>query len=113
MRKPLFFCVVEGVEAHDPFFKITGIVVDNYHSLLSRNAQLLLGFLHMVSPDVVGEMVRKGESTCLKTTIKFAHAMVQVFGFCCRVSRRTKCARDRQIVGYWRCQRVFRNARIN
>ncbi|XP_073368052.1 uncharacterized protein [Aegilops tauschii subsp. strangulata] len=30
--------------------------------------------------DAVGEMVRMGESTCLKTTIKFARAVVQVFG---------------------------------
>ena len=30
--------------------------------------------------DAVGEMVRMGESTCLKTILKFARAMVQVFG---------------------------------
>ena len=30
--------------------------------------------------DVVGEMVRMRESTCLKTTVKFARAMVKVFG---------------------------------
>ena len=30
--------------------------------------------------DVVGEIVRMGESTCLKTTIKFARAVVEVFG---------------------------------
>ena len=30
--------------------------------------------------DAIGEMVRMGESTCLKTTVKFARAMVQVFG---------------------------------
>ena len=30
--------------------------------------------------DVVGEMVRIGESTCLKTTVKFSRVMVVVFG---------------------------------
>lgn len=30
--------------------------------------------------NVVGEMVRLGESTCLKTSVIFARAMVQVFG---------------------------------
>ena len=30
--------------------------------------------------DVVGEMVRMRESTCLKTTVRFAHLVVQVFG---------------------------------
>jgi hypothetical protein len=30
--------------------------------------------------DAVGEMVRMGESTCLKTTVKFARVVVEVFG---------------------------------
>ncbi|KAI4994104.1 hypothetical protein ZWY2020_019782 [Hordeum vulgare] len=30
--------------------------------------------------DVVGEMVRMGESTCLKTTVNFARVVVEVFG---------------------------------
>jgi hypothetical protein len=30
--------------------------------------------------DVVGEMVRMGESTCMKTTVKFSRAVVEVFG---------------------------------
>ena len=30
--------------------------------------------------DTIGEMVRMGESTCLKATFKFARAVVEVFG---------------------------------
>lgn len=37
MRKPLLLHVVEEVEAHDPYFKLTRVVADNSHSLL-RNA---------------------------------------------------------------------------
>jgi hypothetical protein len=63
--------------------------------------------------DVVGEMVRVGESTCLKTTVKFARAMVQVFG---AEYLREPNAQDTErllAIGVWRGQRVSKNARIN
>ena len=40
--------------------------------------------------NAVGEMVRMGESTCLKTTVKFARAVVEVFGS--EYLREPKCA---------------------
>ena len=41
MREPLFLCIVEGVEAHDDYFKITRDSAANFLSLLSRNARML------------------------------------------------------------------------
>ena len=33
-----------------------------------------------IAADVIGEMLGMGESTCHKTTVKFARAVVEVFG---------------------------------
>ena len=47
--------------------------------------------------DAIGEMVRMGESTCLKTTVKFAHAVVEVLGL---EYLREPNAQDMKVVGY-------------
>ena len=41
MRKPLSLHIVEGVEAHDDYFKVRGIAAANFLSLLRRNGWLL------------------------------------------------------------------------
>ncbi|XP_073363471.1 uncharacterized protein [Aegilops tauschii subsp. strangulata] len=73
--------IVEGAEAHDDYFKLTR---DCCGQLFFSAKQKCMAALRMLAldtaADVVGEMVRMGESTCLKTTVKFAHAVVQVFG---------------------------------
>ena len=47
--------------------------------------------------NAVGEPVRMGQSTCLKTTIKFARAVVKVFG---AEYRREPNAQVKIIIGY-------------
>ena len=73
MRKPLFLRIVEGVEAHDDYFNPSR---DCYSQLSFFAKQKCTAALKMLAlgtaADVVGEMVRMGESTCLKTTVKFA-----------------------------------------
>ncbi|XP_020196835.1 uncharacterized protein [Aegilops tauschii subsp. strangulata] len=81
MRKSLFLCIMEGVEAHDDYFKLRR---DCYGQLSFSGKQKRTSALRMLAlgtaADTVGEMVRMGESTCLKTTIKFYLALVEVFG---------------------------------
>ncbi|XP_020151889.1 uncharacterized protein [Aegilops tauschii subsp. strangulata] len=81
MRKPLFLPIMEGVEAHDDYFKL----IRDYCRQLSFSAkQKCMTALRMLAlgtaADAVGEMVRMGDSTCLKTTVKFTCAVVEVFG---------------------------------
>ncbi|XP_073358214.1 uncharacterized protein [Aegilops tauschii subsp. strangulata] len=81
MRKPLFLRIVEGVEAHDDYFKLTmdccgQLSFSARHMCTTTLRMLALG----TAADAVGEMVRTGESTCLKTIVKFACVVVEVFG---------------------------------
>ncbi|XP_040254314.1 uncharacterized protein [Aegilops tauschii subsp. strangulata] len=81
MRKPLFLRIMEGVEAHDDYFKLTR---DCCRQLSFSSKQKCMAALRMLAlgtaADAVGEMVRMGESMCLKTTVKFACAVVEEFG---------------------------------
>ena len=81
MRKPLFLRIMEGMEAHDDYFKLTRYCCGQLSFSAKQKCTTFLRMLALgTTADVVGEMVRMGESTCLKTTVKFAHAVVQVFG---------------------------------
>ena len=73
-------CIAEGVEARDDYFKLTR---DSYGQLSFSAKQKCTATLRILAlgtaANVVGEMVRMGESTCLKAA-KFARTLVQVFG---------------------------------
>nr|XP_020152668.1 uncharacterized protein LOC109737967 [Aegilops tauschii subsp. strangulata] len=69
------------MEAHDDYFKLRRDCCDQLSFSAKQKCTVALRMLALgTAADVVGEMVRMGESTCLKTTIKFARAMVEVFG---------------------------------
>nr|XP_020164085.1 uncharacterized protein LOC109749553 [Aegilops tauschii subsp. strangulata] len=81
MRKPLFLRIVEGVEAHDDYFKLKRDCCSQLSFSAKQKCTAALRMLALGTvADAVGEMVRMGESTCLKTTVKFACAVVEVFG---------------------------------
>ncbi|XP_020176582.1 uncharacterized protein [Aegilops tauschii subsp. strangulata] len=81
MQKPLFLRIVEGVEAHDDYFQLRR---DCCGQLYFSDKQKCTTALRILAPgtstDVVDKMIQMGDSTCLKTNVKFARAMVQVFG---------------------------------
>ncbi|XP_020181336.1 uncharacterized protein [Aegilops tauschii subsp. strangulata] len=81
MRKSLFLRIVEGVEAHDDYFKLRRDCCGqlSFSAKLKCTAALMMLAL-VTAADAVGEMVRMGESTSLKITVKFARIMVEVFG---------------------------------
>ncbi|KAI4988115.1 hypothetical protein ZWY2020_029745 [Hordeum vulgare] len=68
------------LEAHDDYFKLTR---DCCGQLSFSGKQKYTAAMRMfalgTAADAIGKMVRIGESTCLKTTIKFARAVVEVF----------------------------------
>ena len=72
---------MEGVEARDDYFKLTR---DSYGQLSFSGKQKCTATLRILvlgtAANVVGEMVRMGESTCLKAIGNFARAVVEVFG---------------------------------
>jgi hypothetical protein len=77
----LFLRIVEGVEAHDDYFKLTRDCCGQLSFGAKQKCTAALRMLALgTAADAVGEMVRMGESTCLKTTVKFARAVVEVFG---------------------------------
>ncbi|XP_073355367.1 uncharacterized protein [Aegilops tauschii subsp. strangulata] len=81
MRKPLFLRIVKGVEVHDDYFKLTRdccgqLSFSAKQKCTAAQRMLALG----AAANAVGEMVRMGENMCLKTTVKFVRAMVEVFG---------------------------------
>ncbi|XP_020152423.1 uncharacterized protein [Aegilops tauschii subsp. strangulata] len=81
MRKPLFWCIVEGVEAHDKYFKLRRDCCGQLSFSAKQKCTTTLRMLALgTAADAVGDMVGVGESTCLKTTVKFARAVVEVFG---------------------------------
>ena len=81
MRKLLFLCIVEGVEAHNDYFKLRRDCCGQLSFSAKQKCMAALRMLALgIAADAVGEMVRMGESTCLKTTVKFARAVVEVFG---------------------------------
>ncbi|XP_073355416.1 uncharacterized protein [Aegilops tauschii subsp. strangulata] len=67
--------------AHDDYFKLTR---DCYRQLSfspNQKCTTALGMLALgAAADAVGEMISTGENTCLKTIVKFARAVVEVFG---------------------------------
>ncbi|XP_073363681.1 uncharacterized protein [Aegilops tauschii subsp. strangulata] len=70
-----------GVEAHDDYVKLTRDSCGQLSFSAKRKCTTTLRMLaHGTAADAVGGMVRMGKSTCLKTTVKFACAMVEVFG---------------------------------
>lgn len=66
MNKPLFLRVIEGVEAHGPYFTLRK---DCYGQLAFSPLQKCTAALRMLAlgtaTNVVGEIVQMGESTCL------------------------------------------------
>nr|XP_020183789.1 protein ALP1-like [Aegilops tauschii subsp. strangulata] len=81
MRKPLFLRIVEGVEAHDDYFKLTRDCCNQISFSAKQKCTAALRMLVLgTAVDVVGEMVRMGERTCLETTVKFVRDVVEVFG---------------------------------
>ena len=81
MRKPLFLRIVEGVKAHNDYFKLTRDCCGQLSFSAKQKCTAALTILALgTAADAVGESVRMGESTCLKTTVKFARTMVEVFG---------------------------------
>ncbi|XP_073367939.1 uncharacterized protein [Aegilops tauschii subsp. strangulata] len=81
VRKPLFLRIVDGVEAHDDYFKLRRDCCGQLSFSAKRKCTAALRMLALgTAADVVGEMVRMEESTCLKTTVKFARVVVEVFG---------------------------------
>ncbi|KAI4997736.1 hypothetical protein ZWY2020_053078 [Hordeum vulgare] len=81
MRKPLYLHVVEGVEAHDNYFKLTRNCCSQLSFSAKQKCTTAMRMLALgTTADAVGEMVRMGQSTCVKTTVKFSHDVVMVFG---------------------------------
>ncbi|XP_073359541.1 uncharacterized protein [Aegilops tauschii subsp. strangulata] len=70
-----------GVEADHDYFKLTRDYCVQISFCAKHNCTVVLRMLSLGTiVDAVGEMVRMGESTCLKTTVKFASAVLQVLG---------------------------------
>ncbi|XP_020152263.1 uncharacterized protein [Aegilops tauschii subsp. strangulata] len=81
MRKPLFLRIVKGVEEHKDYFKLTRHCCGQLSFFAKQKCTTALRMLALgTAADAVGEMVRMGESTCLKTSVKFARAVVELFG---------------------------------
>ena len=81
MRKPVFLCIVEGVEAHDDYLKLRRDCCGQLFFSAKQKCTTALRMLGLgIAADTVGEMVRMGESTCVKTIVKFACTMVEVLG---------------------------------
>ena len=75
MRKSLVLRIVEGGEAHEDYFKL---IRDCCGQLFFSAKQKCTAALRMLALGTTADAV--GESTCLKTTVKFARAVVEVFG---------------------------------
>ncbi|KAI4972594.1 hypothetical protein ZWY2020_003519 [Hordeum vulgare] len=81
MRKPLFFSIMDGVEARDDYFNLTRNCCGQLSFSVKQKFMVSLRMLALgTAADVVGEMFRMGESTCMKTIVKFAHVVVEAFG---------------------------------
>ncbi|KAM3259608.1 hypothetical protein ACQJBY_051085 [Aegilops geniculata] len=81
IQKPLFLRIMEGVEAHDEYFKLKRDCCGQLSFSAKQKCTAAPTMLALrIAADVVGEMVRMGESTCLKTTVKFVRAVVEAFG---------------------------------
>ena len=64
---------MEGVEAHDDYFKLKRDCCGQLSFSAKQKCTAALRMLALGTvADVIGEMVRMRESTCLKTTVKFA-----------------------------------------
>ena len=73
----LFLRVVGGMEAHDDYFKLRRDCCDQLYFSAKQKCPTALSMLALgTAADAVGEMVRMGESTCPKTTVKFARTVV-------------------------------------
>ena len=72
MPKPLFLRIVDRVEAHDNYFKLRRDCCGQLFFSAKKKCTAALRMLALgTAVDAVGEMVRMGESTCLKTIVKF------------------------------------------
>ncbi|XP_020150919.1 uncharacterized protein [Aegilops tauschii subsp. strangulata] len=70
-----------GVEARDDYFKLRRDCCGELSFSPKQKCTAALRMLALgTAADTVGAMVRMGESTCLKTTVKFTRAVVEVFG---------------------------------
>jgi hypothetical protein len=112
MRKPLFLRIVEGVEPHDDYFKLRRGCCGQLSLSAEQKCTAALRMLALgIAADVIGEMVRMMESTCLKTTVKFARAVVEVFGP--EYLREPNAQNTKKLLAIGEAMGVFRNARIN
>ena len=76
-----FLRIVEGVEEHGDYFKLTRDCCGQLSFSAKQKCTTALRMLALgTTADAIGEMVRIRESTCVKTTVKFARTVVQVFG---------------------------------
>ena len=72
---------MEGVEENQDYFKLTRGYCSQLSFSAKQNCTAALRMLALgTAIDAVGEMVGMGESTCLKTTVKFPRVVVQLFG---------------------------------
>nr|XP_020160052.1 uncharacterized protein LOC109745348 [Aegilops tauschii subsp. strangulata] len=71
----------QGVEAHNDYFKLRRDCCGQLSFSAKQKCTAAMRMLALgTAADAVGEMARMGESTCLKTTVKFARVVVEVFG---------------------------------
>nr|XP_020197682.1 uncharacterized protein LOC109783491 [Aegilops tauschii subsp. strangulata] len=63
MRKPLFLRIVEGVEAHDDYFKLRRVCCDHLSFSAKQKCTAALRMLALgTAADAVGEMVKMGRA---------------------------------------------------
>jgi hypothetical protein len=112
MWKPLFLRIVNGVESHDDYFKLKRDCCGQLSFLAKQKCTAAMRMLALsTAADAVGEMVRMGEITCLKTTVKFVRAVVEVFGP--EYLREPNAQDTEKLLAIGEARGVFRNARIN
>ena len=74
----IVLCIVDGVEAHDDYFKLRRDCCVQLSFSAKQKCTTALRMLALgTAADVVGEMVRMGESTCLKTTVANPRYLLQ------------------------------------
>lgn len=111
MRKLLLLHIVEGVGAQDDYFKLTRDCSSQLSFCAKQKCTAALRMLAFgTAVDAVGEMVWMRANTCLKTTVKFTHIVVQVFG--AEYLRELNVQDIEKLLAIVEA-RVFRNAWIN
>jgi Plant transposon protein len=81
MRRPLFFCIVQGVQNHDSYFqiKVDGTSRRGLSTLQKCTAAIRM-LAYGVAADAVDEYLKIGESTTMACLQKFVRAVINGFG---------------------------------